>query len=115
MKNTQTHMLLQEMKKTSIKQDVKIWKRVATDLDKPTRQRRIINLFALDKNAKDGETVVVPGKVLAEGELTKKITVAAHSFSGEARRKIQDAGGKTLSIDELMEENPKGQKVRILG
>jgi len=115
MKNNQTQMLLQELKKTSISNGVNLWKRLATDLDKPSRQRRVINLFALDLNAKDGETVVVPGKVLAEGDLSKKVTVAAFSFSDEARRKIGAAGGKTLTITELMEQNPKGQKVRILG
>jgi len=32
-------------------------------------------------------------KVLAEGDLDKKLTVKAHAFSGSARRKIEDAGG----------------------
>ncbi|MBR9700790.1 50S ribosomal protein L18e [Candidatus Woesearchaeota archaeon] len=114
MKNPQTQALLQELKKTSIKGDVNLWKRIAKDLDKPSRQRRIVNLFQIDKYSKDGETVIVPGKVLAEGDLTKNITVAAFSFSDEARRKI-DSKGKTITIAELMESNPKAQKVRILG
>ncbi len=114
MKNSQTQALLQELKKTSIEQDVKLWKRIAEDLDKPSRQRRVVNLFAIDKYAKDGEVVIVPGKVLSEGALTKKVTVAAFSFSDEAKRKI-DASGKAITIKELMESNPKAQKVRILG
>ncbi len=32
-------------------------------------------------------------KVLAEGDLEKKLTVKAHAFSGAARKKIEDAGG----------------------
>lgn len=32
-------------------------------------------------------------KVLAEGDLTKKLTVKAHAFSAGAKRKIEEAGG----------------------
>ena len=32
-------------------------------------------------------------KVLGDGELTKKLTVCAHSFSASARSKIEKAGG----------------------
>jgi large subunit ribosomal protein L15 len=32
-------------------------------------------------------------KVLAEGELSKALTVKAHAFSAAAKRKIEDAGG----------------------
>lgn len=114
MKNPQTQALVQELKKTSIEQGVKLWKRVAEDLDRPTRQRRVVNVLSIDKNAKDGEVVVVPGKVLAEGELTKKVTVAAFNFSDEARRKISSKG-EAITIPDLMKKNPKAQKVRILG
>jgi ribosomal protein L18E len=39
--------------------------------------------------------------VLARGELTKKLTVRAHAFSGAAREKIEKAGGtvEVLSIE----------------
>ena len=33
-------------------------------------------------------------KILGEGELTKKLTVQAHKFSGSAKEKIEKAGGK---------------------
>jgi large subunit ribosomal protein L15 len=34
-----------------------------------------------------------PVKVLARGDLTKKLTVRAHAFSGAAKEKIEKAGG----------------------
>ena len=34
-------------------------------------------------------------KVLARGELSKKLTVKAHRFSGKATERIAAAGGKT--------------------
>jgi large subunit ribosomal protein L15 len=35
----------------------------------------------------------IPVKILAKGELTKPLTVAAHGFSATAREKIEAAGG----------------------
>ena len=95
--------------------ECRIWQRVADDLSKSTRQRRIVNIYKLDKFANEGETVVVPGKILSVGELSKKLDVAAFSFSEEAKKKIINAKGKVLSIHELLQKNPKGNKVRILG
>jgi len=107
--------LVQELKKKSMEEKVGIWKRVAEDLEKPTRQRRIVNLYSIDKHTKDGEFVVVPGKVLGTGEISKKVNVAAFSFSQSALDKISKFGGKALSIQELMKQNGKGKDVRVLG
>src|SRR3989338_1675277 len=93
----------------------RFWKRVAEDIQKPSRQRRIVNLYKIDRFAQDGETIVVPGKVLSVGQLTKKVDVAAIMFSKEAKEKIISAKGKVLSIEELLQSNPKGKNVRILG
>lgn len=38
-------------------------------------------------------------KVLAEGELSKKLTVKAHAFSESARKKIESAGGTAETIE----------------
>jgi large subunit ribosomal protein L15 len=46
-----------------------------------------------------------PVKVLARGELTKKLTVRAHGFSGAAREKIEQAGGTAEVIES--EAGPK--------
>tara|TARA_B000000565_G_scaffold200869_1_gene154500 strand:+ start:959 stop:1132 length:174 start_codon:yes stop_codon:yes gene_type:complete len=56
----------------------------------------------------------VPGKVLGSGSINGGQTVAAFSFSDAARSKIEASGGRTLSIRELMDENPNGKGVRIL-
>jgi large subunit ribosomal protein L15 len=46
-------------------------------------------------------------KILGEGELTKKLSVTAHRFSGTARAKIEEAGG---SVVQLREERKKRRK-----
>jgi len=106
--------LIRELKKLSTKEKVKIWKRVAKDLEKSTRQKREVNIFKINKYTRNDETAVVPGKILSEGELTKKITVAAWRFSEKAKEKINKTG-KAVSIRELMKINPKGKKARIIG
>lgn len=107
--------LIRELRKQSSEQNVKIWKRVASDLEKPTRQRRIVNLYKLDNYTKNDETVIVPGKVLGTGDLNHKVNVAAFNFSRDAARKIIDSKGTILSIYDLMKKNPRGNRVRILG
>jgi large subunit ribosomal protein L18e len=52
--------------------------------------------------------------VLGSGELNKKLTVAAYTFSEQAMQKI-NAKGKAISIKELVEKNPKGNRVRVMG
>ena len=71
-----------------------------------------INLDQLSKFFKDGE-IVTPEilkergiiknslcgiKVLANGELTKKLTIRAHKFSSKAIAKIEEAGSKAEVI-----------------
>ena len=67
-----------------------------------------VNLGALDKAFEDGAVVdaaileekgIIRDckyglKVLSNGELTKKLTVQAAAFSGSAKAKIEEAGGK---------------------
>jgi len=112
--NTQTENLVRSLKRLSIEQECKLWKRIASDLEKPSRSRRLVNVYKLENYAKDGEVVIVPGKVCGDGEFSKKVTVAAFQFSESARAKIAKSG-KAITIPELMKENPKGKKVRILG
>lgn len=106
--------LIGELRKVSLESNVNLWGRIASDLEKSTRSRRVVNLFKLSKSTKDGETALVPGKVLSVGDLDKKLTVAAYSFSEKAKEKI-NKNGRAISIVELLKENPKGSKVRIVG
>lgn len=107
--------LIEDLKQKSEEQNVNIWGRVAEDLTKPSRERRIVNLSNININTKNNEIIVVPGKVLGTGDLDHKITIAAFQFSGSALEKIKKSGSKILSITELAKESPKGRKIRIIG
>ena len=112
--NNNLRTLIEELKKASSEQNAKIWKRIALDLEKSTRAKRIVNLSRLDRYTAENEIVVVPGKVLGTGDLNHKLTVAAFSFSESAKEKI-NSNGKTLSLSELLQSNPKGNKIKIIG
>ncbi|MBQ9940988.1 MAG: 50S ribosomal protein L15 [Clostridia bacterium] len=57
----------------------------------------VINIVSLVENGMIGK--VYDGlKVLGDGELTKKLTVQAKTFSAQAKSKIEAAGGKTEVI-----------------
>jgi Ribosomal protein L18E len=106
--------LIFDLKAKTRENGAAIWRDIALRLEKPKRNWAEANLSRLEKYAKDGETIVVPGKVLAAGSVSKKLTVAAYSFSEAATAGITAAGGKTMTIKELMETNPKGSNVRIM-
>jgi large subunit ribosomal protein L18e len=107
--------LIQDLKKVSNEQQAPIWKDVAERLEKPLRNWPVVNLSRIEKHLGADETALIPGKVLSPGILTKKAHIAAWSFTENAREKIKKAGGKTLTIDELVKHNPKGKNIRILG
>src|SRR3989338_8876360 len=100
--NPQLNALIQELKKSAIEQDVAIWKRVATDLEKPTRNRRAVNLSRINLHARNDEIVVVPGKVLSSGEIKQGLTIAAYQFSKGALEKIQQAKSQAITLNELI-------------
>jgi len=113
--NDHLRNLISDLKALSSKNSANIWKRIASDLERPTRQRREVNLSRINRHAKANETIIIPGKVLSSGSLDKKITIAAWQFSQAALEKIKESKSTPISIEELMKKNPKGQKVRILG
>ena len=112
--STVTKKLIADLRSLSTKERVKIWSRLADDLSKSTRSRRRVNIHRINKHIKETEIAVIPGKVLSEGNLNKKVTVAAFKFSDKAREKINKTG-KAVSLIQLMKDNPKGKKVRIIG
>ena len=107
--------LIMELKKKSNEHSVNLWKRVADDLEKPTRQRRVVNLSSISRYTKENEVIVVPGKVLGAGNLEHKLTISAFQFSDGAKEKLEKAGAKIVPLLELSRENPSGKGIRIIG
>jgi large subunit ribosomal protein L18e len=113
--NPQILSLISGLKKQSREKEVPLWRDIALRLERPTRNYSEVNLSRINRYTKEKDVVLVPGKVLGAGELDHQLTVAAVSFSANAKIKIAAAGGSCLTIDELMNSNPEGSRVRLIG
>jgi ribosomal protein L18E len=88
-----------------------------------------VNLRDLDRVFDDGAEVTLEAliekglikntrtdvKILGQGELKKKLTVTAHSFSASAREKIEKAGGSVTALREPVEKKRKTRRSKPAG
>ncbi len=78
--------------------NAKLWKDVYKYASKPKRRRVAVNLKKLDRIANNGENIIVPGKILAVGSVSKKFNIAAIEYSADAKSKLSKAGCKMESL-----------------
>lgn len=90
------------------------WLKVARILSGPRRKAISLNLGEINENSKDGDTIIVPGKVLSQGEMSKKIKIVALSFSEKAKEKLLKSKIPSSSIIEEIKKNPDIKGGRIL-
>jgi len=112
--NPRLASLISLLKNTSRENGVNIWRDIADRLEAPSKNYAEVNLSKINRYATNGETIIVPGKVLGTGILEMSVNVAALNFSESASAEIRQAQGKCMSIEQLISANPKGNKVRIL-
>lgn len=113
--NSELVRVVVELRRAARAHHAPVWASVADRLERPRHRVVPVNVGHLERLASAEETVVVPGKVLAEGPLTKRLTVGAFAYSSEARAKIHAAGGSALTLSDLVRAKPDGTGVRILG
>ena len=106
--------LIDDLKAASRQNGVGLWRDIARRLEKPNRNYAAVNLSKINRHTGSNDVILIPGKVLASGELDHSVTVAALGFSNQAASKILAAGGKCLKIEKLVQEQPKGTGVKIL-
>jgi large subunit ribosomal protein L18e len=111
--NPRLEGLIADLKATTRNGGSDVWRDVADRLEAPRRTHAEVNLGRIERYARADETVVVPGKVLGSGVLAKEVTVAAVDFSGTAQTKIEQVG-ETLSLEQLLEQNPDATNVRVI-
>lgn len=90
------------------------WKPVAEILSGPRKNWINKNLFEINENAGDNNKIVVPGKVLSEGDVEKKLKVIAVKFSEKAKEKLLNSGCEISTIDEEIKSNPEGKDIEII-
>jgi large subunit ribosomal protein L18e len=97
----------------------KKWIEVAGLLSGPRRRKIAVNLEEINNiaeatKAKESEKIVIPGKVLGQGELKKKLKIVAYSYSQSAVEKLKAMGADFKTILEEIKSNPDAKGVKIL-
>jgi len=92
----------------------KAWLEIAGILSGSRRNRMDVNLKEINEKIKEGEKVIIPGKVLSQGELNKKIEIVALNFSEKAKEKINKAGSKAIIMLEEIKKNPEMKNLEVL-
>ncbi len=90
------------------------WKKVAGILSSSKRNWISKNIFQISNEAESSKKIVVPGKVLSQGEIDKKIKIIAVSFSEKAKEKLLNKGCEVNTILEEIKSNPSGKDIKIL-
>ena len=104
-----------DLKEASRKNDAPVWRSIAMRLEGPSQNWPSVNISKLEYNVNKNSKVVIPGKLLGAGTITKKMTVSAYSFTQSAIDKVEAAGGKCLSYNDFIKSNPKGTDVVVIG
>jgi large subunit ribosomal protein L18e len=107
--------LIQHLKDASRTNEAPVWRDIAVRLEGPQSRWAEVNVGKLQRYAAENDVIVIPGKLLGAGELAKKLTVASYRSSGQAKDKVENAGGTSMSIEELLAKHPKGSKIKLMG
>jgi large subunit ribosomal protein L18e len=113
-KNEKLQELISSLKKQSIEHKTGLWKRVALELERPTRFHRVVNLSKIEKYTNDNDVVIVPGKLLSGGELTKKVIIIAYNYSQKTADKV-NGKAQIISIEEGLKKYPTAKDIKIIG
>jgi len=92
----------------------KVASRIA--LSKSNRPPMSLSLLAHHLQKNEGKIIVTTGTVTNDERLitVPKMTVCSLRFTSTARARIEKAGGRCLSFDELLQEKPNGEDCVIL-
>ena len=107
-----TNPLLRETIAEAVKNDA--WFEISKLLSSPKSRYSEINLKEIDSNSSVGDTLIIPGKVLSKGNLTKKLRVCALSISEKAKNKLKETKSEFVPLIEEIKKNPKAEGVRII-
>jgi large subunit ribosomal protein L18e len=107
--------MAKDLKQASIKNNAPIWSKLAKLALKPNSARRTINLKRVNELTKENDVVFFPGKVLGTGKISHKITLCSFTISNSAANGIKESGGQLVGFLDMIEKNPSGKGVKLLG
>lgn len=103
-KKLETALLVASLEKSAKKTGKALWADLAERVQGVRRNKVAVNLDKISEIASKnkGKMLIVPGKILAQGELNEKVTIVAISASEAAKAKIK-AKGEYISLKKFSE------------
>ena len=92
----------------------KKWAGIAQKISGSRKRYDSMNLKEIEEKTKEGDTVVVAGKVLGSGEISKKIRICALGFSESAKKKMSKVKAEAVTILEEINKNKTAEGVKVL-
>jgi len=106
-KGPEAKSTIDSIKMLTANKKAKLFAKLAKMLAVPRRRRASVNLRKIAQYTKANSVVVVPGKVLGDGELSHPVDIVALSFTQDSLKKIKSAGAKTHDFKWLTEHGAK--------
>jgi len=97
---------------------IKALKRTNTEIAKilvmPKRKWLSMNLEEIERKVASGDKILVPGKVLSSGNLSKKLKIVAWSISDKAEEKLKESKSEFVLLVDEMKKNPELKDLKVL-
>jgi len=90
------------------------WRKISQIISGPNKKYSSVNLKIIEQKTSAGDTIIIPGKVLGTGEVTKKLRVCALDFSETSKEKLEKNNGEVVTILEEIKKNPKASGIKII-
>jgi len=90
------------------------WLKLAKLLSQSTKKQSSVNLGEIDKQTSMGDSVLVPGRVLGVGEITKKIRICSFGISKEALERLSKTKSEWVYILDEIKKNPRADGLKII-
>jgi len=93
------------------KQKSEFWVRAAQLLARPRKKKIIVNFERLNDITNSNDIILIPGKLLAFGNLKHPLTISCYSCSSAAK---SQKNAKITSIENLFKINPSGKGIKLI-
>ena len=90
------------------------WLKIAGILSGSRRQSINLNLSEINDKSQEGDTLLIPGKVLSQGEIKKKVKIIAYKFSEKAKERLLKEKIQMSSIMDEIKKNPEAKGIKVL-
>jgi large subunit ribosomal protein L18e len=90
------------------------WFKFAKLFSQSTRKHSAVNLGKIDTQTSMGDTIIVPGRVLGVGEITKKVRICSFGISKEARENLKKTRSEWIHVLDEIKKNPKAEGIKVI-